>query len=176
MRTRWMVGVVAGMALWAAAPAGATQIGMNQAGRGANYSELARNVYVLAGAGEANDIEVRVNRPSPFGIVDEGSPFAMYAADMVTVKDHGATFAPGLPPYTDQPCTIIDPHTARCTVTGPQFIVETSVILGDGNDRLRFAPAACRCANRSRATRATMTSIPGPSSPATATVRRRPRR
>jgi hypothetical protein len=141
VKTRGIIGIGVGMALWAAAPASAAQIGIEESGLTPGAFNQARTVRVVAASGEVNDVEVRVNRYTQAGVVKEGTPFAAFASDMVTVKDHTATFS-RTPPSGDAPCRIIDPHTARCTVAAPEYIVQTHITLGDGNDRLSFAPGS----------------------------------
>jgi hypothetical protein len=134
---RVWLGVVAAfvLALGAAQPAGAVQIGIGQATTGVVPNSGAEmSVSVLAAAGERNDVTVRATDPVP--VTDQtgaaGWPLT------VTVTDRNATFDP-TPLAYELPCQIVDAHTARCTAPAGTFFEEANLQLQDGNNRAQFA-------------------------------------
>jgi hypothetical protein len=112
-----------------ATSASATQIGISDASTGPVPPFEKRAVRVFAGAG-ANHVTVNAARPGPE---------AGRSALMVTVKDPNAVFS-ATPPEGFLPCRILDPHTARCTATPGTYFTQVYTDLGDGDNRLRFAP------------------------------------
>jgi hypothetical protein len=91
----------------------------------------ARALHMVAAPGELNDVVVKADPADP----STGWPLT------VTVTDAGASFA-AAPQGSDQPCEIVDPHTARCTAPAGMWFTQAVVELGDGDDHLRFAPGS----------------------------------
>jgi len=138
MRRFLAVGAGALAMLVGATPAGAAQIGIRPADSGPAPGGPARAVYMVAAPGERNDVTVRATGPLPLVSL----PTVYYsdvAALTVTVTDPNATFE-ATPPADNLPCEIVDAHTARCPAPADQYFMQAVIDLGDGDDRLRFAP------------------------------------
>jgi hypothetical protein len=133
MRARMVA--VGGAVLMAgmAAPAGAAQIGIVGASTGPVPAGPRLAVLMEAAPGEANDVTVRASRPGP--VLSGGSALT------VTVTDPSATFV-STPPAGATKCRITDPHTAKCIARPGKYFQQVVLGLGDGNDRLRFAPSS----------------------------------
>jgi hypothetical protein len=131
------VGTVLGvaLALVAAQPAGAVQIGIGNASTGPIPNTVERAVIVSAAPGESNDITVQAT--DPVVALDPSDEAAGYPLT-VTVTDPGASFD-ATPTTGDLPCQIVSAHTARCTAPADTYFQQARIDLGDGTNRLQFA-------------------------------------
>jgi hypothetical protein len=125
------------VALGAAAPAGAVQIGIRDADDGPIPPGVNHAVQVLAAPGESNDVSVTATDPAR-SAYDFDPPTTIWART-VTVTDKNATFDTAQPWNADLPCEIVDAHTATCSAPAGTQFTQAIVDLGDGDNRLQFA-------------------------------------
>jgi hypothetical protein len=140
VKGRLTLGAMLGMALalGAAQPAGAVQIGIGDATTGPIPVTSERAVVVQAAPGENNDITVRATDPvTALDPSDEALGYPL----TVTVTDAGATFDT-TPATGYSPCQIVDAHTARCSAPADTYFQQARVHLDDGTNRLQFAPGS----------------------------------